>query len=190
MEFHILGPLEVTDEGEALPLGGAKQRALLALLLLRPNEPVSVDRIVDELWGERPPTTAPKNVQVYVSHLRKVLGESTIATTPAGYALHVAEGSVDAQRAEEALALAQGKAAAERAELLRAALALWRGLRSASSPTCRLPGRRSSGSRSCGSICSSGGSKPSSSSVATRRSSLSSRSSSPRIRSTSACARS
>ena len=127
MEFHILGPLEVTDEGEALPLGGAKQRALLALLLLRPNEPVSVDRIVDELWGERPPTTAPKNVQVYVSHLRKVLGESTIATTPAGYALHVAEGSVDAQRAEEALALSQGKAAAERAELLRAALALWRG---------------------------------------------------------------
>jgi YVTN family beta-propeller protein len=127
MEFHILGPLEVTDEGEALPLGGSKQRALIALLLLRPNEPVSVDRIVDELWGERPPPTAPKNVQVYVSHLRKVLGETTIATTPAGYALRVAEGSVDAQRAEDALALAKGKAAAEQAELLRAALALWRG---------------------------------------------------------------
>ena len=127
MEFHILGPLEVTREGEALPLGGSKQRALLALLLLRPNEPVSVDRIVDELWGERPPPTASKNVQVYVSHLRKVLGERTIATTPAGYALHVADGFVDAQQAEEALALAQGKAAAEKVELLRNALALWRG---------------------------------------------------------------
>jgi DNA-binding SARP family transcriptional activator/streptogramin lyase len=127
MEFHILGPLEVTDEGESLPLGGTKQRALLALLLLRPNEPVSVDRIVDELWGEQPPPTASKNVQVYVSHLRKVLGETTIATTRAGYALHVADGCVDAHRAEEAFALAQGKPAAEQVELLRAALALWRG---------------------------------------------------------------
>ena len=128
MEFHILGPLEVTDdEGEALPLGGSKQRALLALLLLRPNEPVSVDRIVDELWGEQPPPTAPKNVQVYVSHLRKVLGERAIATTRAGYALHVADGCVDAHRAEQALAVAQGKAAAEQVEVLRAALALWRG---------------------------------------------------------------
>ena len=127
MEFHILGPLEVTDEGKTLPLGGSKQRALLALLLVRPNEPVSVDRIVDELWGERPPTTAPKNVQVYVSHLRKVLGEGTIATTPAGYALHVADGSLDAQQAEQALELGQSKAAAEQVELLRAALGLWRG---------------------------------------------------------------
>jgi DNA-binding SARP family transcriptional activator/streptogramin lyase len=128
MEFHILGPLEVIGGGEAIPLGGSKQRALLGLLLLRPNEPVSVDRIVDELWGEHAPPTAAKNVQVYVSHLRKALGESAITTTPAGYALHVADGSVDAQQAEDALALALGQSPEIRIELLEGALSLWRGL--------------------------------------------------------------
>ena len=127
MEFRILGPLEVADEGDLLPLGGAKQRALLALLLLRPNEPVSVDRIVDELWGEQAPPTAAKNVQVYVSHLRKALGEGAVVTRPPGYALQVADGALDAQQAEQALALAQGRPAEERVEVLRAGLGLWRG---------------------------------------------------------------
>ena len=127
MEFRILGPLEVVADGQSLPLGGVKQRALLALLLLNANEPVSVDRIVDEVWGERPPPTAAKNVQVYVSHLRKALGETTIVTTPAGYGLRIADGSVDVQRAEHALFLAQGRPAADRIELLQSALALWRG---------------------------------------------------------------
>jgi DNA-binding SARP family transcriptional activator len=127
MEFRILGPLEVAHEGQLLPLGGTKQRALLALLLLRPNEPVSVDRIVDELWGERAPPTAAKNVQVYVSHLRKALGEGVVVTRPPGYALTVPDGALDAQQAEEALTLAQGKPAAERVEHLRAGLGLWRG---------------------------------------------------------------
>ncbi len=127
MEFRILGPLEVVAEGRVLRLGGAKQRALLALLLFHANEPVSVDRIVDELWGERPPPTAAKNVQVYVSHLRKALGDGIVVTTHPGYTLRVAEGSLDAQRVEQILAAASGRPAVERLELLRAGLDLWRG---------------------------------------------------------------
>ena len=128
IEFRILGPLEVIADGEMVPLGGAKQRALLALLLLRPNEAVSVGRIVDELWGERAPATAAKNVQVYVSHLRKALGDGVVVTQAPGYALHVADGAIDAQQAERALALAAGKPPAEQAAVLNAALGLWRGV--------------------------------------------------------------
>ena len=127
MEFRILGPLEVLADGRVLPLGGAKQRALLALLLLHANEPVSVDRIVDELWGERPPATAVKNVQVYVSHLRKALGEGVLVTTPPGYTLRVADGALDAARAQRALATAGSRPSAEQVELLEAALGSWRG---------------------------------------------------------------
>jgi DNA-binding SARP family transcriptional activator/streptogramin lyase len=127
MDFRILGALEVVSEGHPLPLGGGKQRALLALLLLHPNEAVSVDRLVDDLWGERPPPTAAKNVQVYVSHLRRALGDDVIVTTPPGYAVRVAEGELDADRAAHALAAAAGRPAPERRELLAAALAEWRG---------------------------------------------------------------
>ena len=111
MDFRILGALEVVSEGDPLRLGGGKQRALLALLLLHPNETVSVDRLVDDLWGERPPPTAAKNVQVYVSHLRKALGDDVIVTTPPGYAVRVAEGELDADRAAQALAAAAGRPA-------------------------------------------------------------------------------
>ncbi len=126
-KFRILGALEVVSEGHPLPLGGGKQRALLALLLLQPNEAVSVDRLVDDLWGERPPPTAAKNVQVYVSHLRKALGDDVIMTTPPGYTVRVAEGVLDADRAAQALSAAAGRPAPERRELLAAALAEWRG---------------------------------------------------------------
>ena len=74
MEYGILGPLTVSREGRELRLGGARQRSLLAVLLLRANELVPTARIVDELWGERPPATAVKAVQVQVSQLRKLLG--------------------------------------------------------------------------------------------------------------------
>ena len=67
MDFRILGPLEVSSEGRDLALGGTKQRALLAVLLLRANEVVSTDRLIDELWGDRPPATVAKVVHVYVS---------------------------------------------------------------------------------------------------------------------------
>ena len=74
MDFRILGPIEVWSEGLQVRLGGVKQRALLAVLLLHRNEVVSVDRLIDELWGDRPPATAVKTVQVHVSQLRKALG--------------------------------------------------------------------------------------------------------------------
>src|SRR5512146_659331 len=73
-EYRVLGPLEVMDDGRPLALGGQKQRALLALLLIHAGETLSVDRIVDELWGENPPRTATRSLQNLVHNLRKVLG--------------------------------------------------------------------------------------------------------------------
>ena len=73
MEFRILGPLEAWKGGAPVTLGGAKQRALLAILLLHANEVVSRDRLIDELWGEQPPASAPHSLDVYVSRLRKTL---------------------------------------------------------------------------------------------------------------------
>jgi DNA-binding SARP family transcriptional activator len=74
LEFRILGPLEVLEDGQQIDVGGAKQRALLAILLLHTNEVVSNDRLVDALWEDAPPETASKALQVYVSQLRKALG--------------------------------------------------------------------------------------------------------------------
>ena len=73
MEFRILGPLEVVDQGRLVKLGGAKQRSLLAFLLLHPNEVVSRDRVIDELWPDRPPGAAGHNLDVQVSRLRKLI---------------------------------------------------------------------------------------------------------------------
>jgi DNA-binding SARP family transcriptional activator len=73
MDFHILGPLEALDGGQQVPLGGSKLRAVLALLLLHRGETLSSDRLIDELWGEAPPATAAKTLQVHVSRLRKAL---------------------------------------------------------------------------------------------------------------------
>lgn len=89
MDFRILGPLEVTAEGRALALGGRKQRALLAILLLNVNEVVSSERLIDDLWGEHPPDSASNMVQVYVSKLRKQLAgtdgaTAVLATQPPG----------------------------------------------------------------------------------------------------------
>lgn len=120
MEFRILGPLEVVDGGRFLPLGGARQRAMLALLLTRPNEVVSTDRLIDELWGAEAPRTALNTVQYYVSQLRKLLGAERIVTRPPGYAIRVERGELDLERFE--LLLERGDA-----EALREALALWRG---------------------------------------------------------------
>ena len=73
MEFGILGPLEVVEQGRALPLGGARQRTLLALLLTHANEVVSADRLIDELWGATPPQSSANALQYHVSQLRKAL---------------------------------------------------------------------------------------------------------------------
>ena len=127
-EFRLLGPVELVLEGEVVPLRAAKPRALLAILLLSRNRVVSLDRIVDELWSDEPPETATKAAQVYVSQLRKLLGDRLERRAP-GYVLRVEEGEADADRFEALLARAdeQRERGDDAAETLAEALALWRG---------------------------------------------------------------
>jgi DNA-binding SARP family transcriptional activator len=138
MDFRILGPLEALEEGRAVRLGGGKQRALLALFLLHRGEALATDRLIDELWGERPPAGAAKTVQVYVSRLRRALagGEgddlaALIATREHGYVLELDPDRLDAYRFERLVAEGRGELAAGRPEraaaALERALSLWRG---------------------------------------------------------------
>ena len=103
MEFRLLGPLEVLEHEHAVALGAGKQRSLFALLLLHANEIVSTDRLIDALWGATPPPTAAKTVQVYVSRLRKELGDGRLLTRPPGYALQVSRSELDLARFEQLL---------------------------------------------------------------------------------------
>src|ERR671933_3091386 len=104
MEFRILGPLEVLRDGRAVALGGEKRRALLAMLLLHANEPVSAERLAVALWGEDAAAEAVKTVRVHVSRIRAALGDpDTLVTTPAGYRLRVRAGELDADRFERLL---------------------------------------------------------------------------------------
>ncbi len=120
MEFRILGPLEVLEEGQSLELGGQQQRALLALLLLEPNRVVSRDRLIAALWEDDPPDSAHKALQVYVSNLRKRIGRDRITTKAPGYAIRVEPGELD-------LELFEGFAAEGGRRRCAEALALWRG---------------------------------------------------------------
>ena len=109
MRFGILGPFEVADgEGRELALGGRKQRSVLAILLLHAGEVVSSDRLIEELWGERAPATAAKTVQVYVSRLRKALGEGVVVTRAGGYGLRVTGVEVDAEPSAGSVAMPWG----------------------------------------------------------------------------------
>jgi predicted ATPase/DNA-binding SARP family transcriptional activator len=117
MEFRILGPLEVLEDGRSVKLGGAKQRALLAVLLLHANRVVSTDALLEALWGDRPPETAPKALQVYVSRLRKTLGAERIVTASSGYRIAVEPGEFDLERFRTLVA----------AGSFHQALGLWRG---------------------------------------------------------------
>jgi DNA-binding SARP family transcriptional activator len=117
MEYRILGPLEVLENGRQVDVGGAKQRALLAILLLHANEVVSTERLIDALWEEQAPETGRKALQVYVSQLRKTLGRERLETTTPGYRLRVTEGELDLERFQRLAA--EGRP--------REALALWRG---------------------------------------------------------------
>ena len=127
LEFRILGPLEVLDGEEPLPLAGRNQRALLTLLLLRANEHTSTDRLVDQLWGEDPPRTATTSLQNSVVQLRKLLGPGVLHTKPGGYVLELDRGQLDLARFEDLVRASRSAEDGERARLLREALALWRG---------------------------------------------------------------
>lgn len=127
IEYLLLGPLEVRAGTGALALGGAKQRALLALLLLNANRVLARERLIDELWGENPPETAVKAVQVYVSQLRKLLPPGALVTRPPGYVLEVEPESVDLHRFERLVAAAREAEPAGASRLLGEALGLWRG---------------------------------------------------------------
>src|SRR5258706_14785733 len=98
MDFRLFGALEVVDDGRTLELGGQKQRALLARLLLEANRAVSRERLIDALWGDEPTATAGKALQVYVSELRKTLGRDRVVTQPGGYLLRADPGEVDLER--------------------------------------------------------------------------------------------
>lgn len=127
MYFRLLGPLEVSEHERPLALGGVKQRSLLAVLLLHADELVSTDVLIDRLWGATPPATAAKSVQVYVSRLRKALGDGRLATHGRGYVLHVEPFELDLARFERLADEARGAAPDLAARKLGEALALWRG---------------------------------------------------------------
>ncbi|HVM56411.1 MAG TPA: BTAD domain-containing putative transcriptional regulator, partial [Gaiellaceae bacterium] len=128
IEFRLLGPLEVLRDGESVPLRAAKQRALLADLLVHRGKVVSVDRLVDDLWQESPPAGARHALEAHASRLRGAVGDAaTLLAQPPGYALQVESDALDVVRFERLLAEARA-AAPERAEQLAVeALALWRG---------------------------------------------------------------
>lgn len=151
MEFRVLGPLEVGQRGKALPLGGAKQRAVLGLLIIHAPEPVSTERLLDALWGDRPPSTAQHAVQVYISAIRKLLRDAedsvgqeardgrartggqpaTLTRGSVGYRLVIEPEQVDACRfdrlVEEGLRALRTGALEDADRILGEAVALWRG---------------------------------------------------------------
>ena len=127
IDFRILGPLEVFADGRMVALGGHRQRALLAALLLDAGRVVATDELVHDLWGERPPKTASTSLHNLVSQLRKRVGADTLVTQAPGYVLKVNRDQVDAHRFEQMLRTARQTDADERRTLLQQGLALWRG---------------------------------------------------------------
>jgi len=128
-EFRILGPIEVADGGAVLPLGGARQRGLLAILLLSADEVVSADRLIDDLWGERLPGSGRTALQVRISQLRKALGRAGrhLVTRAPGYMLSLHDSRLDLHRFEQLVSEADAADPPGAAAKLREALALWRG---------------------------------------------------------------
>jgi len=127
MDYRLLGPLEVRVGEEAAALGGPRQRAVLAVLLLRAGEVVSQDTLIDQVWGERPPSAAAAQVHNCVARLRRSLGADVLVRRPPGYVLHARPEEIDGRRFEHAVAAARALEPAERAAALREALSMWRG---------------------------------------------------------------
>jgi SARP family transcriptional regulator, regulator of embCAB operon len=127
LRYLILGPIEVRDGETVIALRGGQQRKLLAILLLQSGAAVSRDRLIDELWHGKPPHTAAKALQGYISSLRKQLGQEAVETVGPGYRLPAATEQVDARRFEELLAEARSLDQGAAVTKLREALALWRG---------------------------------------------------------------
>ncbi len=130
MEFRILGPLEVVTDDGALPLGGPKQRAVLAHLILRANRSVQADLLIGELWGDDPPETARNTLQTYVYRLRKLLGDQRVGGRDGSYVLNAEPAEIDASRFEALVKQAKGLAPSDPAAAAARfsdALTLWRG---------------------------------------------------------------
>jgi DNA-binding SARP family transcriptional activator/streptogramin lyase len=138
LEFRLLGPFDIVVDGRSVPVGGAKQRALLAILAIHANEVLPADRLIDALWPEQTPDSALNTLQGYVSRLRRALdpdrmngAEETIAFRRPGYVLRARPEQIDTNRFERLVEEAEDRTArgspAGAAELLREALALWRG---------------------------------------------------------------
>ena len=126
-EFRLLGSLDALVDGRPVELGGSRQRAVLAVLLLHNAHVVSVDEILDAVWGERVPKTAVASLQNCISRLRRQLGHDLIETRTPGYALRANPETIDAGRFERLVVEAADSTAPERFALLTDALALWRG---------------------------------------------------------------
>jgi peptide/nickel transport system substrate-binding protein len=131
VDAAILGPVEVRIDGRVVPLGGPKPRALLAIFLLHGNEVVSRDRLIDALWGERPPASVEQSLDTYVSRLRRALGGDRLLRRPGGYVLRIDPDELDLERFESLVRTARTTLAAgdagKAAQMFRDALALWRG---------------------------------------------------------------
>jgi DNA-binding SARP family transcriptional activator/class 3 adenylate cyclase len=125
--FRLLGPMEVSGDDAPLSLGGQKQKAVLAVLLLHAGQAVSVDRLVDALWGDDPPKTAATSLQNFVSQLRKALGADALVTQAPGYLLRIEPDELDVNRFTRLVSEASSAAPAERTPILHEALGLWRG---------------------------------------------------------------
>jgi WD40 repeat protein/DNA-binding SARP family transcriptional activator len=130
MRFQVLGPLEVSRDGEIVALGGPKQRLVLAHLVIRANEVVSADLLIDEIWGEQPPEAARGSLHAYVSNLKKALGPELLHSRPPGYVLRAPVDDIDANRFASLVGQARRRLAGDpagAARALREALGLWHG---------------------------------------------------------------
>jgi len=127
LEFKVLGALDVVADGSTVVLGGRRQRVLLGLLIIRANEVVSTDQLIDALWGERPPRTARASLHNVVSELRSRLGAEVLERRWPGYVLRVEPDQVDALRFQQLFRGAMTEAPSERASTLEEALSLWHG---------------------------------------------------------------